>query len=143
MPSRAHTAFKELASWLGVSEHELSDILGISRAVSRENATEPHNKAEARRLYELHSVVSALQRALGSDLAGWLRRGSPSPLELLKQQEHEGFERRADEVIFPTTREPRRRLDTASEPRGSEPAAPKGTLHLKPAGRARSRRLPR
>lgn len=143
-PSRAYREFKQLAKWLEVSQQELADIIGVSRTTVSvswgKKGKDPRNKETARRVYELHSVVSALRRILRTDLAGWLKRG---PMELLKTHEYEQFERSADEVIFTSTREPRPRLDTARESRALEPVASAGTLQLKRAGRARSKRLAR
>jgi DNA-binding XRE family transcriptional regulator len=143
-PSRAYREFKQLAKWLELSQQELADIIGVSRTTVSvswgKKGKDPRNKETARRVYELHSVVSALHRALSTDLAAWLKRG---PMELLKAREYEQFERCADEVIFASAREPRPRLDTAQVPRAPEPVTPAGTLQLKPAGRARSKRLAR
>lgn len=145
-PSRAYNAFTELAGWLELSNDELAKILEISRttvSMSWKKGVEPHNKAKARRIYELHSVVAALHNTLGPELSGWLKQGRPCPLKLLEQRKYERFERRADEVIFGTGRKPRIRLDTAPEPQPSARSASEGTLQLKPAGRARSKRLAR
>lgn len=142
-PSRAYREFKQLAKWLEVSQQELADIIGVSRTTVSmswgKEGKDPHNKETARRVYELHSVVSALHRILGTGLAGWLNRG---PMGLLKEREYKRFERCADKVIFPADSEPRPRLDTAREPRPSERIAP-GGLQLKHAGRARGKRLAR
>ena len=73
-PSRAYKAFKELATWLEMTDDELAKIVNVSRttvSMSWKKGVEPHNKAKARRLFELHSVVSALHRILGSG-AHWL-----------------------------------------------------------------------
>jgi DNA-binding XRE family transcriptional regulator len=143
-PSRAYREFKQLAKWLELSQQELADIIGVSRTTVSvswgKKGKDPRNKETARLVYELHSVVSALLRALGTDLAGWLKRG---PMELLKTREYEQFERCADEIIFASAREPRPRLNTAREPRALEPVSSSGTLQLKPAGHARSKRLAR
>jgi hypothetical protein len=145
-PSRAYEAFKELATWLEMTDDELATIIDISRttvSMSWKKGVEPHNKAKARRLYELHSVVSTLHQILGSEFTGWLKRGRPCPLRLLEQQKYESFERRADKMIFPASSEPRRRLDTAWQPRSEEGGRAMEPQQLKPAGRARSKRLAR
>lgn len=145
-PSRAYKAFKELATWLEMTDNELADIVDVSRttvSMSWKKGVEPHNKAKARRLYELHSVVSALHEILGSELTGWLKRGRPCPLKLLEQKSYERFERRADEIIFPAPSEPRRRLDTAWQPSSKDGGRTMASTQLKPAGRAHSGRLPR
>lgn len=142
-PSRAYRAFRELRDWLEMSDDELAKIVEVSRttvSMSWRNGVEPHNKAKARRLYELHSVVSALHRVLGNDLAGWVKRGRPCPLKLLEQKKYERFERSADAVIFPTSDEPRRRLDTAREPRSNDTHPAAQPKRLRPAGRARSKK---
>lgn len=145
-PSRAYNACAELATWLELSNDELAKILDISRttlSMSWKKGVEPHNKAKARRIYELHSVVGALHNTLGTQLAGWLKQGRPCPLKLLEQRKYEVFERRADEVIFATSRPPRPRLDTTREPRPPEWTTSERASQLKPAGRARSKRLAR
>jgi DNA-binding XRE family transcriptional regulator len=145
-PSRAYRAFKELRDWLEMNDKELAKIIEVSRttvSMSWRNGVEPHNKAKARRLFELRSVVSALHRMLGSDLSGWLKRGRPCPLKLLEQKKYERFERCADAVIFPSPDDPRRRLDTARESRGDDPPPAAEPKLLRPAGRARSKRLAR
>jgi hypothetical protein len=145
-PSRAYNAFTELATWLEMSHDELAKIIDVSRttvSMSWKKGVEPHNKAQARRVYELHSVVAALHTTLGPDLTGWLKKGRPCPLALLEQRKYERFERRADEVVFATARPPRPRLDTASDPQPSLRTAPEAVTRLKPAGRARSKRLAR
>jgi len=145
-PSRAYKAFKELATWLEMTDDELAKVVDVSRttvSMSWRKGVEPHNKAKARRLYELHSVVSALHQVLGPELAGWLKRGRPCPLKLLEQQRYERFERLAEEMIFPAPSEPRRRLDTVWEPRIDDQARATEPKQLKPAGRARSKRLAR
>jgi hypothetical protein len=145
-PSRAYRAFKELGKWLELSDEELTKIVEFSRttvSMTWQKGGEPRNKAKARRLYELHSVVSALHRTLGSGLAGWLKRGRPGPLKLLEQKEFERFERCADVVIFPTREAPRRRLDTARMPAKDDTHSTIETQVLRPAGRARSKRLAR
>lgn len=145
-PSRAYSAFTELATWLEMSHDELAKVVDVSRttvSMSWKKGVEPHNKAKARRIYELHSVVAALHTTLGPDLARWLKQGRPCPRVLLEQRKYERFERRADEVIFPTAREPRPRLDTAAPPQTSVRTAPEAATKLKPAGRARSKRLAR
>lgn len=145
-PSRAYKAFKDLATWLEMTDDELAKIVDVSRttvSMSWKKGVEPHNKAKARRLYELHSVVSALHQILGPELAGWLKRGRPCPLKLLEQLKYERFERRADDVIFPAPSESRRRLDTAWQPRSADPPQATEPKQLKRAGRARSKRLVR
>lgn len=145
-PSRAYNAFTELAAWLEMSHDELAKIVDVSRttvSMSWKKGVEPHNKAKARRIYELHSVVAALHTTLGPDLAGWLKHGRPCPLKLLEQQKYERFERRADEMIFAAATKSRGRLDTSRELQPSVRTAPEAATKLKTAGRARSKRLAR
>jgi|GEM_PF-6366122 len=145
-PSRAYRAFKELGAWLDMSDEELAPIVKISRttvSASWKHGTEPRKRAVARRLFQLHALVSALHHALGDDLTMWLGRGSPCPLRLLESEEYERFERLADEVIFPRADDPARRLDAAWSPHAIDVAsadAPK-TTRLKRAERVRSKRL--
>jgi hypothetical protein len=89
----------------------------------------------------LHSVVSALHQALGDELVPWLSGGQPSPLQLLQSGRYERFERLADEVIFARAGAPRPRLDTAWPPSNAGKAPTNSTLRMKPAARARSKRL--
>ena len=89
-PSRAYNAFKELGSWLQMSDEELAPIIKVSRgtvSVSWRNGTEPRKREHVRRLFQLRGVVSALHTALGDDLTVWLKRGSPCPLKLLRTGE--------------------------------------------------------
>jgi hypothetical protein len=142
-PSRAYNACQELTSWLDVSVAELAKIIDVSRttiANSWKNGKEPRNRAKNRRLFQLHSVVSALHQALADELVPWLGRGKPSPLQLLQSGEYERFERLADQVIFAGGAS-RPRLDTASPPRATGKAPTNSTLRMKPATRARSKRL--
>jgi hypothetical protein len=146
-PSRAYDAFRELGAWLEMSDEELSPIVQVARGtVSRswKNGTEPRKRAQARRLFQLHGVVSALHSALGDGLTLWLKHGSPCPLKLLEMGNIDEFERAADAVIFPPSATPKPRLDAAWPP--SAPATARGettAARMKRSTRVRSRRLER
>jgi hypothetical protein len=144
-PSRAYNAFKELGSWLGLSDDELAKIVEVSRttvATSWKNGNEPRKHAQARRLFQLHSVAKALRQSLGEDLMGWFERGKPCPRKLLEARRYDRFERLADEVIFAEAGTPRPRLDTAWPPSVADTAQTGQSAPLKSATRANSRRLP-
>ncbi|MFI4977502.1 MAG: hypothetical protein ACHQC8_02315 [Solirubrobacterales bacterium] len=143
-PSRAYDVFKELGAWLEMSDEELAPIVKVARGtVSRswKNGTEPRKREQARRLFQLHGLASALHSVLGDRLAVWLKRGSPCPLKLLEMGDIDRFERLADEVIFAGAGAPRPRLDTAWPPSTAGKAPTNSTLRMKPATRARSKRL--
>jgi hypothetical protein len=147
-PSRAYNAFKELGSWLEMSDEELAPIVKVARgtvATSWKNGNEPHKREQGRRLFQLHALVSALHAILGDDLGLWLKRGSPCPLTLLEKGEIDRFERAADTLIFPPSPSPRPRLDAAWTPDdpGSARVATEPGGELKRANRVRSRRLER
>lgn len=145
-PSRAYDAFRELGAWLEMSDEELAPIVQVARGtVSRswKNGTEPRKRAQARRLFQLHGLVSALHSALGDGLASWLTHGSPCPLKLLEMGDIDGFERTADAVIFPPSATTKPRLDAAWP--ASVPTAASGETkaRMKRATGVRSRRLER
>ena len=144
-PSRAYNAFKELGAWLNLSDSELAKIIEVSRTTvttSWKNGKEPRKYAQARRLFQLHSVIRALHGALAEDLVPWLERGTPTPLAMLKDGHYGRFERLADEVIFPRHDQPQARLDAVGPP--SEVAVADVDGHAGPrirSSRVRSRRL--
>jgi hypothetical protein len=147
-PSRAYMAFKDLGRWLAVSDDELAKIIEVSRttvSTSWKHGNEPRKRAQARRLFQLHSVVRALHQALGDDLSRWLESGNPCPLKLLELRSYERFERFADHVIFPRGDEPVRRLDAARLPDEFEESSLNSgrARPLKRSARVRSRRLGR
>lgn len=147
-PSRAYYAFKDLASWMRLSDDEMAQVLDISRTTplaSWKHGIEPREHAVARRLFQLYAVVRALRDRLGQDgLEEWLGRGRPYPLKLLLAHKWEQFERRADEVIFPRSDTPQPRLDAAWLP-PAETAQPRSSSTRRPKRGApvRSRRRER
>lgn len=77
----AFRAFKDIADWLRASDEEVAEAIGIGRTTVyawRREGREPR-RGTARRLYELHSVLAALQRRMGSERYElWLNQGTPS-----------------------------------------------------------------
>jgi hypothetical protein len=146
-PSRAYNAFQELSNWLQMSDEELAAVIKVARgtvSASWKNGNEPRKREQARRLFQLHGLVSALHAMLGDGLAAWLKRGSPCPLTLLERGNVDQFERLADTVIFPPNSESRPRLD-AAWPANTAGTARDGAERprLKRSARVRSRRLER
>lgn len=146
-PSRAYNAFQELSNWLQMSDEELAAVIKVARgtvSASWKNGNEPRKREQARRLFQLHGLVSALHATLGDRLAAWLKRGSPCPLTLLERGDVDQFERLADIVIFPPISEPRPRLDAAWPPNRAGTARDGAERpRLKRSARVRSRRLER
>lgn len=144
--SRPYRACKELASWLGLTDEEITEIVGARRTTlySWKRGTEPR-KRTARRLYQLHGTVRALRNVLGGEgLRSWLSDSRPRPLSLLEQGKQDEFERLADAMIFPRERTPRRRLDAAWSPEAGGRTPPAATDDIrKRASKVRSRRLGR
>lgn len=146
-PSRAYETFKELGAWLEMSDEELAPIVNVARGtVSRswKGGHEPRKRAQARQLFQLHAVVSALRGLLGDEFALWLKHGFPCPLTMLVKGELDRFERAADAVIFPPNPTPRPRLDAARLPSHPD-TGPREVerASFKRATRVRSRRLAR
>jgi hypothetical protein len=144
-PSRAFHAFEELTGWLQITKAELAAIIGVGRTTPFSSWMKGANPrpAHARRLYELHALVSTLHRRLGdSGLSGWLQRGSPAPLERLLAGDFDAFELAANDVIFPRPDGIPERLDAlAPPPEGeAEPPSRHGSP-VKRGKRVRSRRV--
>jgi hypothetical protein len=121
--SRAYRACRDLATWLTLTEGEVSDIVGVSRGTLNnwKHGGEPRQAKTAREVYQLQAVVRALRNRLGGEgLRAWLRRGNPRPFDLLEQGDLDRFERLADDVIFPREDMPARRVDAADPPAPAE-----------------------
>ena len=77
----AFQAFKDIAEWLRASDEEVAEAIAIGRTTVyawRREGREPR-RGTARRLYQLHSVLAALQRRMGSERYElWLNQGTPS-----------------------------------------------------------------
>jgi len=77
----AFRAFKDITEWLRASDEEVAEAIGIGRTTVyawRREGREPR-RGTARRLYELHSVLAALQRRMGSERYElWLNQGASS-----------------------------------------------------------------
>jgi transcriptional regulator with XRE-family HTH domain len=78
---RALGAVQDLTGWLGLTEEQVADAAGYSRrSISnwRKGETEPYPKT-VRGLFEMHSLVAGLVRAIGIRGArGWLAIASES-----------------------------------------------------------------
>ena len=84
--SKAFRAFTELRRWLGLTADDAADLVGVGRTTPNAWAREGREPrpASARRLYQLHSVVSALVHRFGEGGAiHWLETGEPSPRDLI------------------------------------------------------------
>ena len=100
--SRAYRTFTELADWLGMTQAETAELLGMGRTtpLAWRRGHEPR-PARARRLYQAHALVSTLLRRLGrEDASRWLVRGDPSPLDLIAAGDVAAADDLAEEVIF-------------------------------------------
>jgi hypothetical protein len=86
--TRAFAAFTELHSWLRLSVEETAALVGVGRTTPINSwlreGHEPRPET-ARRLYQLHALVSTVAQRLGSEGAyRWFASGSPSMLERLE-----------------------------------------------------------
>ena len=123
--SRAYRTFVELADWLGMTQEETANVLGIGRTtpLAWRRGTEPQ-PARARRLYQTHALLSTLVRRLGRDeVRRWLVAGDPSPLALIAQGDVTGADDLADELIFGTAPSRERLGAWVEEPVDTEPSA--------------------
>jgi hypothetical protein len=85
-PARPLLAAEQLREWLGVTFDQLSDMTGIGRSTfhSWRHSEGSPRPSTVRGLWRLFSLSHALQARLGPVVAaGWLRQGTPSPLDLL------------------------------------------------------------
>jgi hypothetical protein len=137
--SKAFTAFTELRKWLRLTAREAADLIGVKRTTPnawQREGREPR-PASARRLYQLHAVVSALVRKLGENEAiRWLETGEPSPRERLLRGEIGPVASDAESVVIGP--------QGAARPRpGSLIDEPEGvTVRLKPRVQRRGTRQP-
>lgn len=103
--TRAYRTFVELADWLGLTQAQTADLLGMGRTTPLAWNREGHEPqpARARRLYQAHALVSTLLRRLGSEeMHRWMEAGNPSPLDLIAEGDVTGADDLADELIFGT-----------------------------------------
>jgi hypothetical protein len=101
-PSRAYRAFQEIAATLGYSTSETAELLTLSRGTvyAWKAGREPQPR-NARRLYQLHTLIRTLNRRLGLPATRtWLNSGKPAPLELLATGDFAAVDRQASEMIF-------------------------------------------
>jgi DNA-binding XRE family transcriptional regulator len=101
--SKAFRAFTELRRWLRLTATEAADLIGVKRTTPnawQREGREPR-PASARRLYQLHSIVSSLVRKLGENEAiRWLETGDPSPREQLLRGELGVVARSAEALVI-------------------------------------------
>lgn len=111
--TRAYRAFVELADWLGLTQAQTADVLGMGRTTPLAWKREGHEPqpARARRLYQTHALVSTLLRRLGrEEMRRWMESGNPSPLNLIAEGDVTGADDLADELIFGTAPSRERRM---------------------------------
>jgi hypothetical protein len=141
--TRAYRTFVELADWLGLTQAQTAELLGMGRTTPLAWEREGHEPqpARARRLYQTHALVSTLVRRLGrEDTRRWLEAGDPSPLALIGKGDVTRADDLADELIFGTYPSPERLGGWAEE--GTDTDPPAANLKEAPPRRVR-RRAPR
>jgi hypothetical protein len=95
-------ALDRLQRRTGISYAELSEITGVGRTTlfSWRNENVRPRAATTRLFWRVVALVDALGRQLSNEeLRGWLRAGSPSPLDLLSDGRVEKAERLAQRII--------------------------------------------
>jgi hypothetical protein len=120
----AFQAFKDVAEWLRASDEEVAEAIGIGRTTVyawRREGREPR-RGTARRLYELHSVLAALRRRMGSERYElWLNQGTPSWRQAVLLGDFSVLEPVIESELF--AQPGRQKFDWTPEDRGSlEPA---------------------
>jgi hypothetical protein len=133
--SPAFTAFTELRTWLSLSVAEAAKLVGVGRTTpttSWQKQGHPPRPKQARRLLQLHALVSAVVRQLGSQGAlQWLHTGSPSPFSLMEKKD---LAAAADAIERLTIRHAERRVPLP----GSEVAQADDVVAVIPTGRRRA-----
>lgn len=126
-PSKAFAAFDDLRRWLRLGSEEAAKLIGVGRTTPLAWEREGHEPrpATARRLYQLHTLVSAIVERLGEPAAiRWLESGSPSPHELIISGQFAEAARSAEDVLIgrrpATTLEPGALIDESHETRLAE-----------------------
>lgn len=109
-PPAAWTAFKELGTWLSLSDRETAQLLGLGdkTAYGWRREGRPPQPRLARRLYEAHAFVRQLVDALGTHEAQRVlaQGGEDSALALIKDNRVAEAEARFADLIYsrPTDR---------------------------------------
>jgi DNA-binding transcriptional regulator YiaG len=101
--SIAFTMFDELREWLNLTTDETARLVGVGRTtpLAWEREGREPRPAHARRLYQVHSIVSALVARVGVPAAvEWLERGEPSPRHRLEQGEITSVAREAERILL-------------------------------------------
>lgn len=136
---RAYRAFKAIGDLLEATDEEVAAAVGIGRTTPYgwlRDRREPR-RGNARRIYEYHSVLVALENALGRDgLHRWLFDGKPSPRALMLEGNLAEAERRAHEILFaggPGRSDLEWRLEEEASDHGSH--RPAGSSRRRPSGR--------
>jgi len=102
-PSKAFAAFDDLRQWLRLSSEEAAKLIGVGRTTPLSWEREGHEPrpATARRLYQLHTLVSAVVERVGEPAAiRWLESGSPSPHDLIIGGRFDEAARSAEELLI-------------------------------------------
>ncbi len=103
-PPAAWTAFKELGTWLSLSDRETAQLLGLGdkTAYGWRREGRPPQPRLARRLYEAHAFVRQLVDALGAPEAHRVlaQGGDDSALALIKDNRVAEAEARFADLIY-------------------------------------------
>ena len=101
--SRAFEMFSDVRDWLNLTTEEAATLVGVGRTTPlawERDGREPR-PARARRLYQVHSLISALVERLGRGAtAEWLERGTPSPRERLERGEVDAVATAAERILI-------------------------------------------
>jgi hypothetical protein len=135
---RAFQAFKDLGSWLDADDDEVAGAVGIGRTTPyawRREGHEPRART-VRRLYELHAMLDAVRRQLGSSrFGGWLSTGSPSRRSRLLAGDIASVAPDVDAALFGGLERPD--LSWSPEPADNERLTADQTFDARPSGRSR------
>jgi DNA-binding transcriptional regulator YiaG len=136
--SIAFTMFDEIREWLSLTTDETARLVGVGRTtpLAWEREGREPRPASARRLYQVHSIVSALVMRVGEPAAvEWLERGDPSPRHRLEQGEITSVAREVERILL--QREPRSELPARDELVVEDEDAPVARVVRLPRGRRR------
>lgn len=143
--SPEYRACKDLASWLGINDEDVAEIIGVGRTTlySWKRGVPPRRSRTAiRKLYQFHAIVRSLRDRLGAQqLRAWVNSSSPRPMELLEQGSLDDFERLADRIVFPRDEMPAQSIGAAEPPPAPVEMPTAADAPKKRSSRVRSSRL--
>jgi hypothetical protein len=101
--SRPYATFKQLGAWLNAADEDVADAVGVRRttpyAWRREQRTP--NPRTLRRLYQLHSALSAVRQHLGEESASeWLYEAGERRRTLFLTGDISALDRDIDAIVF-------------------------------------------